>query len=169
MTSPRVQRHRRAEANRRRVTTRGKRVPRPRTPKPPARRAKYRKSAVLGGLSGMFGALFLATGQILWAVGAVTQAAGAAAAAYVDYRRDLIEVKRTGRPVVDHPSPGRTGPAPVRSSTQNKPRTKQASDHMARCKAKPPGGPTCRCPDGPNRKSAPKTGTKRTTTRKRTK
>lgn len=108
----------------------------------------------------MFGALFMATGQIFWAVGAVASSGGAAASAYIDYRRDLIEVKRTGRPVVDHPAPGKTVVAPVRSSSTNlarrppdaRKKPSSAGDHMSRCKAKPPGGPTCRCVDGPNRK-----------------
>lgn len=133
------------------------RIPRGRPPK--RRTPKYRNSAVLGGLSGMFGALFLATGQILWAVGAVTQAVGAAVAAYVDYHRDLIEVKRTGQPV-GAPKAGDPVPAGVTPVDLDTPRRaarpKSSTDaHLARCKAKPPGGPTCRCPDGPNRKGKP--------------
>lgn len=187
MTVPqRVQRHRKTEANRRRVTTRGKRAPRPRAPRPPARRPKYRKSAALGGLSGMFGALFLATGQILWAVGAVAQATGAAAAAYVDYRRDLIEVKRTGRPIgtPDPAKPSRAGdplqpgdPKPVdldaAANTRTRPAPQQRAKpkpgqhgppgHEAKCTAKTKEA----CPYW--RKANPTRTRKTTTTRKRTK
>lgn len=165
----RVQRHRQAEAARRRVRTTGinrigKRtvIPKPKPP-PKRKRPKYQTAGLLGSFSGMCVALFAATGSILWAVGGVASGVGGVASAYLEYRRELLEVKRTGRPI-GAPDPAQApqlaaqpaAPPPAKPAPAAKKKTKPADDHLARCKAKPPGGPTCRCPDGPNRK-----GTKR--------
>jgi hypothetical protein len=177
-TPARVQRHRKAEAARRQVTTRGKRVPRPRTPKSPARkRSRYAKSGALSGLSFLLSMGFFAGGSALWAVGACASAAGSAIAWRIEHRRQLAEVKATGRPIGDEPpKPQRTTrrkpvqpvipPASwlegdMSEPARPAPRQPKTDDHATRCKAKPPGGPTCRCPDGPNRKGKTKTTTKR--------
>lgn len=160
MTSPRVQRHRNAEAARRRVRTVGTsrigqqtRIPKP---VPPKKRKPYRKSGALSALSFALAGLFFATGQVFWAVGACAGAAGSAAAWRIDYRRELAQVKATGRPIGGaQPKPQKASATPARQRT---PKPKPGADHLARCKAKPPGGPTCRCADGPNRKGAKQSG-----------
>jgi hypothetical protein len=175
MTSPRVQRQRKADADRRKVATRGKRVPRPpqrRAPK--SRRPRYRNAGALAGLSVMFSTFSFMTGSIFWAVGAATTAAASGYVARQAYKRELAEVKRTGRPIgadevkdappASAPAERSRGPNLVQLLTASDARSASpppaakrsgGTDHIARCKANPPGGPTCRCPDGPNRKGKP--------------
>jgi hypothetical protein len=159
----RVQRHRQADAARRRVRTTGvnligKRTTIPKRKPPRSKRPRYRKAGALAGFSGMLAALFFATGQVFWAVGAVTSAGAGVAVAHLEYRRQLAEVKATGKPIGGgaQPTSSPAQPQPA-AEPARQPRAKQkpASDHMARCKANPPGGKTCRCPDGPNRKGKP--------------
>lgn len=185
MTTPRrVQRHRQADAARRKVRTTGThrigtrtRVPqqkRPTSRRPKGRAPRYRGTTAMTGLSGVLSALAFATGSVFWAFGAVTTAAGTAAVARIEYRRELVEVKRTGRPVgaTSDPAPAarRTDdleeivePEPVDRSTSTRRssgvRRPAGGDHASRCTAKSPS--TCRCVDGPNRKG--KTTTKRAT------
>lgn len=132
----------------------GQRTVIPKAKPPRRRRPKYQAAGTLGAFAGMCTALFAATGSILWLVGSVAAGAGGCASAYLEYRRDLIEVKRTGKPIgapQQQPAPP-AKPAPAKPAGRAK---KPADDHLARCKAQPPGGPTCRCPDGPNRKGKP--------------
>lgn len=198
MTTPqRVQRHRKSESDLRKVRTTGVNrlgtrtvVRPPKQPAPKAQRPQYRETATMTGLSGVFSALAFMTGSIFWAVGAVTTAAGTAAVARIEYRRELAQVKAAGKPIgAKDPAPAaqrtddledRPEPKPVdldaprttqqRAAQKPPPQRRQAGpkkpagDHADRCKAKPPGGPTCRCPDGPNRKG----GSKKTTTKRAT-
>ena len=98
VTISRVTRHRQAEANRRRVTTRGKRVSRPRRLPPSSRRMKRRTGATVGIL-GLLTAICSFGGAVFTVAGAVTTAVGGVTVAWIEYRRDLIEVKRTGKPI----------------------------------------------------------------------
>jgi hypothetical protein len=101
-TPPRVQRHRQAEANRRRVTTRGKRVRRPAQP-PRQTRALPRPSRRMAtrtvGAVALIASIFSFAGSVITVAGAVTTAVGGVTVAWIEYRRDLIEVKRTGKPI----------------------------------------------------------------------
>lgn len=112
MTSPHVQRHRKVEANRRRVTTRGKRVSRPRNVRP-SRRMKRRTGATVGVL-GLLTAICSFGGAVFTVAGAVTTAVGGVTVAWIEYRRDLIEVKRTGKPI-GHQDPPKPEPKPERN------------------------------------------------------
>lgn len=159
MTTPRVQRHRKAEADRRKVTTRGKRLPRPpRQRAPKSRRPRYRNAGALAAASTLFSTFAFMTGSLFWAVGACTAAAAGSYVARQAYKRELAEVKRTGRPVGAPATAKRppSGPSVARRPPDAR-KPAGAGDHAARCKANPPGGPTCRCKDGPNRKGKPKT------------
>lgn len=182
MTRPYVSKSALAAKKRRQVRTVnpgliGRRTTVPKRKPPPRKRAKYQGAGVLGSFGAMCTALFAATGSIFWAVGAVTTAGAGVAVAHLEYRRDLATVKRTGRPIdepkaaarrddlSDRPDPTpvdldavqpRASPPPRRTSR------KPAGDHASRCTAK--SASTCRCPDGPNRRGAKKTTTKRATT-----
>lgn len=95
-----IQEHRRAEHNRRQVRTRNirqigqyQRVQHTRSSK----RTVKRTAATAGAL----GALFALLEVIGTTTAALVAAAGSTGVAYLEYRRDLIEVKRTGKPIQD--------------------------------------------------------------------
>lgn len=168
MTTPRVQRHRQAEANRRGVTTRGKRVQRPRNIRPSHRTAKRTGATV--GVLGLLTAICSFGGAVFTVAGAVTTAVGGVTVAWIEYRRDLIEVKRTGKPI-GQPEPPKPAepvkpeppernlahpPLDARKPPAHKPTSKgwPPKGHNPKCRAK--SAKTCRCPKG-------RTGAKRRT------
>lgn len=180
MTGPHVSRGQRADLERKRVTTRGARVRRPRqTParsRGAGRRPKYQTAGALGAFSSMLVAVFAATGSIFAAVGAVTSAGAGVTCAYLEYRRDLIEVKRTGRPIGapdPQQQPATPPPAPAAqpvaaAKTPAKSKTpKQHGPEGHVCQAKTPAAcPYNRAARGGARKTAARKRTTKTTTRK---
>jgi hypothetical protein len=140
------------------------RIPKKRPPK--RRRPQYRHAGTLAGLSVLFSTFAFMTGSLFWAVGACTTATAGSYVARQAYKRELAEVKRTGRPVgAPARQPAKPADDPLRQPLPTYRAAKPGDDHLSRCKANPPGGPTCRCPDGPNRKG--KTAAKRTSTARR--
>lgn len=173
MTTPRLQRQRQADANRRRVRTQGKRVPRPRQPRPRPSKRTVKRTAAASGLLGAINALLGLVGAVASTTAVIVTAVGGVTVAYVEYRRDLIEVKRTGRPI-GAPDP-RQGAK--RQSNRRRPAGAASADHPLPGKGKPAVAPLhpgcqasapryCRCPGGPNRRGAKKATTRKARTRK---
>lgn len=113
MSSTRITQHRQAEANRRRVTTRGQhRIGQYRVlPKTRPSRRTVRRAGATTGLLGLLTAVMSFGGAVFTVAGAVTTAVGGMTVAWIEYRRDLLEVKRTGKPIQDKP-PAAKRPAP---------------------------------------------------------
>jgi hypothetical protein len=119
--TPRARRQRDRAADRRKV--------RSRNPRPRRHRRRAKQTGVLAALGFALTAIFMATGMTAAAVGSVATAAGSSAVSYIEYRRDLREVKRTGRPIgAPEPKPE----PPPKQKPARKPRQR------ARPKPKPP-------------------------------
>lgn len=81
---------------------------------PEKRRAVRRAAAASAGWFALAGVLYL-VGAVSVATASVATAAGSSAVGYITYRRELAQVKRTGRPIEDtpaQPAPRKQDPAP---------------------------------------------------------